>query len=114
MAANKEFKLKGDYTRHKNRKIACKSNIVNENTTFTSVSDFTAIDAGAVTITVSNGSTVNVTRTITLESQKVYTVLLSGIAGETGDKAPQIKYIVNGTVDGTAGRVSGSSVLTSN
>lgn len=83
--------------------------VVNESAMFASVSDFTAIDAGDVTITVSNGTDINVSRTITLENQKVYTILISGVVGGTGDNAVQIKYIVNGTVDGTGGRAAGSN-----
>lgn len=93
--------------------IAAKgTNVVNESAMFATVSDFTAVDAGAVTITVSNGSGINVSRTITLESLKVYTLLISGVVGGTGDDAIQIKFIVNGTVDATGGRISGSAVTT--
>jgi len=90
------------------------TNVVNESAMFATVSDFTAIDAGAVTVTVSNGSDINVSRTITVESLKVYTLLISGIVGGTGDDAIQIKFIVNGTVDATGGRLAGSTVTTSN
>lgn len=90
------------------------NNVVNEGAMFAKVSDFTAIDAGAVTVTVSNGTDINVSRTITLESLKVYTLLISGVVGGIGNDALQIKYIVNGTVDATAGRTSGSAVETSN
>jgi len=90
------------------------SNVVNESAMFATVSDFKAIDAGAVTVTVSNGSDINVSRTITFESLKVYTLLISGVVGGTEDDAIQIKYIVNGTVDATAGRTSGNAVTGSN
>lgn len=80
------------------------NNIVNDNAAFKSVSAFTAIDPGEVTIHVTNGGTIEADRMITLEPQKVYTILLAGIPGATGDNAVQIKYIQNGTVDTTAGR----------
>jgi hypothetical protein len=82
------------------------STVVNEQASFKSVSSFIPVDPGSVTITVSNGGTINVTRTITIEQKKVYTILLIGKPGNTGDTAVQIKYIQNGTVDETAGRTT--------
>ncbi|OSZ77013.1 hypothetical protein CAP36_11340 [Chitinophagaceae bacterium IBVUCB2] len=89
-------------------------NVINESASFTSVSDFKTINAGSINITVTNGGSLNVSRTITVESGKIYTILLSGVSGETGDKAPQIKFIVNGTADGTDERPSNTAVVTSN
>jgi hypothetical protein len=86
------------------------TNVINEPASFKSVSEFTAINPGSVTVTVSNGGTISATRTITLEAQKVYTVLLSGKPGGTGEFAIQIKYIVNGTVDANTGRIGAASV----
>ncbi|HEV7779669.1 MAG TPA: DUF4397 domain-containing protein [Chitinophagaceae bacterium] len=86
------------------------TNVINEPAVFKAVSEFTAIDPGAVTITVANGGTISATRTITLEKQKVYTILLSGKPGATGDFAVQIRYIENGSVDGTAGRIGSASI----
>lgn len=80
--------------------------VVNENASFKSVSGFVAIDAGSVDITLSNGGTINTNRTITLESGKVYTVLLIGKPGGTGDNAVQIRFIANGQVDENVGRMS--------
>lgn len=90
------------------------TNVINENADFKTVSDFTAIDPGDVTITVSNGTDINVTRTITLEAQKVYTILLTGKPGETGTFAVQIRYIQNGSVDNTGGRIGNASIKTIN
>ncbi len=90
------------------------SGVINEPATFTSVSAFKAINPGSIEISVNNGSSVNVSRTITIESGKIYTILLSGIAGETGDNAPQIKFIINGTANGTAGRISSTTAVVSN
>jgi hypothetical protein len=90
------------------------TNVINENAAFKTVSEFTAIDPGQVTITVSNGSTISATRTITLDAQKVYTILLSGKPGGTGDFGVQIKYIQNGTVDATAGRIGTASIKAMN
>ncbi|MES2774525.1 MAG: DUF4397 domain-containing protein [Bacteroidota bacterium] len=81
-------------------------NVVNQNAAFTSVSEFVVINPGDVTITVNNGGNINATRTVTLQSQKIYTILLSGKPGGIGDEAVQIKYIQNGTVDDLPGMVN--------
>lgn len=80
------------------------TNVVNDNAVYKSISAFTAIDPGEITIHITNGGTIEAERTITLEAQKVYTVLLAGMPGTTGDNAVQIKYIQNGTVEATTGR----------
>jgi len=84
----------------------------NSNIGFGNVSDFLAVTPGSMTITVTNGSTVNVNRTITIEAKKVYTVLLT--SGATGAEPAQIKYIMNGTLnDGASGqRVSSDPRIT--
>jgi uncharacterized protein DUF4397 len=76
------------------------SNVISNNAAFASVSDFAAATPGQVSINVSNGGTINVSRTITLEQKKVYTVLLLGIPGSTASSdSIQIRYITNGTLD---------------
>ncbi|MEI9810691.1 MAG: DUF4397 domain-containing protein [Bacteroidota bacterium] len=81
---------------------------VSHNAAFASVSEFTEVNPGDITIAVNEGSSINASRTITVEQKTVYTVLLlSGAA--TADPA-QIKYITNGTLDGeTAGQRTTSS-----
>lgn len=75
------------------------SSVINDNASFTDVSDFKEVNTGDIEVKVSNSSTINATRTITLEQGKVYTVLLTGIPGQTdATKAVQIKYITNGSV----------------
>ncbi len=75
------------------------NNVVNTNASFASVSDFATIDAGDVAVRVSNGSSVDASRNITLEQNKVYTVLLVGTPGAADTtRSVQIKYISNGTV----------------
>ena len=65
---------------------------------YASVSSFGAVNAGAVNITVNNGGSINASRTITLEANKIYTVLLVGVPGSTEPgKQVQIKFITNGT-----------------
>ncbi|MEO8404392.1 MAG: DUF4397 domain-containing protein [Chitinophagaceae bacterium] len=85
------------------------TNVVNDNAAFPAVSGFTAVNAGTVTVNVTNGGTITANRDITLESKKVYTILLSGTPGGTGDNAVQIKFITNGTVEGNTGKMSSSS-----
>ena len=75
------------------------NNVVSNNASFASVSDFATIDAGDVAVKVNSGSSIDVSRNITLEQNKVYTVLLVGTPGAADPtKAVQIKFISNGTV----------------
>jgi hypothetical protein len=75
------------------------SDVINTNTSFGEVSDFTGIAPADISINIKNGSTISADKTITLEKDKVYTLLLTGMpnASDTA-KAVRIKYIVNGTV----------------
>ncbi len=75
------------------------TNDVTENTSFGDVSGFTGIAPGDITVNLSNDSTISANKTITLEKDKVYTVLLTGMphAADTA-KAVKIKYIVNGSL----------------
>jgi hypothetical protein len=84
-------------------------NVIDNNASFGAVSDFKAITAGDVSIKVSNGSTINKDRTITLEQQKVYTVLLAGVPGSTGNDSLQIRFIENGTLQQKAQKASSAS-----
>jgi len=66
---------------------------------FGSVSPFTAVSPGDITIGASNESTISVTRTFSVESGKAYTALLLGDpASSDSTTALQIKYIENGTL----------------
>ena len=85
---------------------------VNNNAAFASISEFSAVTPGDVIIAVSEGSSINVSRTITMEQKKVYTVLLLPGAN-TADPA-QIKYIVNGTLDDASGQRTSSSARSVN
>ncbi len=73
--------------------------LLHELADFAHVSAFSKPEAGNLTVAVSGSNGVDVSRTFEVEANKIYTVLLMGKPGETGDKAVQIKYIVNGTVD---------------
>jgi hypothetical protein len=89
------------------------SNIVNEPAAFASVSEFKAVPAGSVTIDINNGGLIASNRTITLEGQKVYTVLLIGTPGATTNGV-QIKYIENGMLDGSSNQRISSAARTTN
>ena len=75
------------------------ANVINSNAAYATVSDFTAITPGDISITVNNESNFNVNRTISVEGGKIYTILLTGIPEQTDTtKAVQIKFITNGTI----------------
>ena len=73
------------------------TNVVNTPASFASVSEFTAVNSGNITVAVANGNSIAANRTFAVESGKVYTVLLVGVPGSTDtEKLIQIKYIQNG------------------
>lgn len=76
------------------------TNVFNDNAAaFASVSDFKQITPGSIAINVKDESTIDSTRTITVEAGKVYTVLFTGVPNATdSSKAVQIKYIQNGVI----------------
>lgn len=75
------------------------TNVVNETGTYGTVSPFVMVNAGDVNTAVNNGESIAATRTIALEQNKVYTVLLTGLPA-TGDstRPVEIKFITNGTI----------------
>ncbi len=75
------------------------NDVVTGNTSFGDVSGFTAIAPGDISLNVTNDSTISADKTISLEKDKVYTVLLTGMPHATDTaKAVQIRYIINGTI----------------
>lgn len=75
------------------------TDVINETGNYGSVSSFVTINAGQVNISVNNGENVSATRDVTLEENKVYTILLTGIPGSTNPaQAVQVKFIQNGAV----------------
>lgn len=75
------------------------SDVINNNASFASVSDFVGVTPGDVSFNVSNENTISANRTITLEKGKAYTVLLVGLPATTDTSmAVKIKFIVNGTL----------------
>ena len=80
------------------------SGVVNENAPFASVSEFKAVSPGSVSIAIKNGTAIDTSRTISVEQNKVYTILLTGVPGATDDtKKVQIRFIENGTLSTTNG-----------
>ena len=78
---------------------AAGSNVVNENAPFGKVSQFVAVAPGEVNVGITNNGSVNKSRSITLQQQKAYTVLLTGLPNQADStKAVQIRFIENGTV----------------
>jgi hypothetical protein len=72
---------------------------------FTTVTPFTAVNAGDVNIAVNNSTTISADRTLKLENGKIYTALLLGVPGDTtSEKKVQIRYIQNGTVPAASGK----------
>jgi hypothetical protein len=76
------------------------SSVSNRAAAYGSVSDFVAVAPGQVNIAINNGSTISKDRAITLQQQKVYTVLLVGAPTPTTTAdSVQIRFIENGTLD---------------
>jgi Domain of unknown function (DUF4397) len=70
-----------------------------ENAAYGDVSSFRQVGAGQLTATISGGTGIAATRTITLEENKIYTLLFSGVpAAADSTQAVQIKFIQNGTI----------------
>ena len=83
---------------------AAGSSIVNENASFASVSAFKAVTPGNVSIAVKSGAAIDTSRTISVEKNKVYTVLLTGVPAATTDgRKVQIRFVENGTLTAAAG-----------
>ena len=76
------------------------TDVVNQPASFGTVSDFKEIAPGDISVKVNNSElAIAADRTITIEKNKVYTILLMGLPGVTDTtKAVQIKYIQNGNV----------------
>jgi len=78
---------------------AASTDLSNSSTGFATISGFSGVNPGELTIKIANGTNISATRTITLEKAKVYTILLVGLPGATDtEKQVQIKFITNGTI----------------
>jgi len=75
------------------------NSIINSSAGFPAVSAFVPVTAGDVNVALTNESTINLNRTITLEQKKIYTILLIGNPAATDSTAkPQIRFIQNGSL----------------
>jgi hypothetical protein len=75
------------------------NNVVNENAPYAAVSEFKAVTPGSLNIAVKNNSGVDASRSITVEANKVYTILLIGKPGATDETTKvQVKFVQNGTI----------------
>lgn len=78
---------------------AAGTNLFNDNAAYGQVSDFKEVAAGDVSVAVKDNDNIDASRTITLQQNKVYTVLLLGVPGDaTEAKKVQIRFVENGTV----------------
>ena len=75
------------------------TNVFDTTSTFSTVSEFKGITPGNITVNVNAETSVNSSRTITVDQGKIYTILLVGSPTATDStKAVQIKFIQNGQV----------------
>lgn len=75
------------------------NNVVNENAPYAAVSEFKAVAPGSINIAVKNNNGVDASRSITVETNKVYTILLTGKPGATDETTKvQVKFVQNGTI----------------
>jgi len=88
-------------------------NVDNRTASFGTVSAFVPLAPGEVTVNINNGGTINKSRTFSVESRKVYTVLLAGRPNSSNSDSVQIRYIENGTIDADAGRSASAGRVSS-
>lgn len=73
------------------------ANVIDGNAHYTNVSAFTQVAPGPVTVNLSNEGSIQANRTITVEAQKTYTILLTGTPGNADStKAVRIRFVENG------------------
>jgi len=73
------------------------TNVLDGNAHYTNVSAFTQVAPGSVTVNVTNDGSIQANRTITVEGQKAYTILLTGTPGNAdSSKAVKIRFVENG------------------
>lgn len=83
------------------------ADVVNRQAPYASVADFVAVAPGTVVIDINNNGNVDADRTLTLEQNKVYTVLLTGLPGTT-PATEMIKFVTNGTLTEDQSRSAGA------
>ena len=88
--------------------------VVNEAAAYKSVSGFQSVPAGSVAISVSNGGTISANRSIEVEANKIYTVLLSGQPATGSANPVAIKFVSNGTISANSAKSGSASARTAN
>ncbi|MEO8721374.1 MAG: DUF4397 domain-containing protein [Ginsengibacter sp.] len=79
--------------------LANGTTIESGNASFGKVSNFIGVKPGDVSFTVNNESDISASRTISLEKDRIYTVLIMGLPNAIDTaQSIQIKYISNGTI----------------
>ncbi len=74
-------------------------NVFDKMSKYKEVSEFKEVPSGDVMVKLENGSTIDTSRTISLDPGKIYTVLLTGFPGLTDpDFKVDIKFIVNASL----------------
>ena len=69
-----------------------------ENAAYATISPFRQVNAGQLATSISNGGSINANRTITIEENRIYTILMIGLPNTTDPaKAIQIRFVQNGT-----------------
>lgn len=76
---------------------ASESNVFNETAGFAKVSSFIQATPGSLTINISNGGNISANRTINIEAEKIYTVLFTGVPGNTTTPVA-IRFVENGNI----------------
>jgi hypothetical protein len=73
------------------------TSVVSTAAPFAGLSGFIPVTPGALDISVNEGTTFHIARTISTEAKRVYTILL--IPGATSSDTAQIRFVLNGTLD---------------
>ncbi len=83
-----------------------------EGVRYSDVSSFIPVTPGNIEVNANNDSTIQVSRAIEVEQNKVYTIMIMGMTHATDEtKAIQIKYITNGTLEATQQNSSSNSAV---
>lgn len=73
--------------------------LISQPAAYKSVSAFKPVTAGDINVSISNEGSISSNRTISVEANKVYTILLSGFAGSSDPvNSVQVRYVTNGTI----------------
>lgn len=80
------------------------ANTVNEPAAFGRVSDFVAVTPGEIAVAIKNTGSIDVSRPITVQAGRLYTILLLGVPGATDEqKKVQIPFVENGVLSADSG-----------